>query len=454
MQCLVCGAEMHAGQALGDDCLPGFEHRTFTCSVCGDVERRLILKSHAGRTDADPVLFPDAPPTPPPATIPPISLSRHVRTDADPVLFPDAPPTPPPATIPPISLSRHVRTDADPVLFRDAPPTSPPATIPPISSPATMENEGAAASAFVRRLFAKLDSIRGLIRRRKASTFTSDSANPQEWAHTAEHVPEELVEPIPEVTPGPLDEIRPETVPAVPPVSMPVQTDKDKDECEFLLRSAIEVVQSATRSSQKKTPLTELSSPCTSDFAKPQEWTPTAEHVPEAPLEPIPEVTPASLDEIRPETVPAAPPVFMSAQTDKNKDECENLLRSPIEMVQSATRSSRKKAALTELSSASLTSAPVLVQTSPLSVEEKSPAVVQTKSIPAVRKSPVIVVQIYHDAQKAKYVARDIKSGLGVLRHENRARLQEMCDRLGWQIVDKEIERRKLGMGNKPGGIV
>ena len=132
------------------------------------------------------------------------------------------------------------------------------------------------------------------------------------------------------------------------------------------------------------------------------------------------------------------------------------LLRSAIEMVQSATRSSQKKAALTELSSASpaLTSAPVLVQTSPLSVEEKSPAVVQTKSIPAERKSPVIVVQIYHDAQKAKYVARDIKSGLGVLRHENRARLREMCDRLGWQIVDKEIERRKLGVGNKAGGIV
>ena len=346
-----------------------------------------------------------------------------MRADADPVLFPDAPPTSPPATIPPISLSRHVRTDADPVLFRDAPPTSPPATIPPISSPATMENEGAAASAFVRRLFAKLDSIRGLIRRRNASTFTSDSANPQEWAHTAEHVPEESVEPIPEVPPGPLDEIRPETVPAVPPVSMPVQTDKDKDECEFLLRSAIEVVQSATRSSQKKAPLTELSSPCTSDSAKPQEWTPTAEHVPEAPLEPIPEVTPGPLDEIRPERVPAAPPVSMSAQTDKNK-------------------------------SPALTSAPVLVQTSPLSVEEKSPAVVQTKSIPAERKPPVIVVQIHHDAQKAKYVAKDIKSGLGVLRHEDRARLREMCDRLGWQIVDKEIERRKLGVGNKAGGIV
>ena len=249
-----------------------------------------------------------------------------------------------------------MRTDADPVLFPDAPPISPPATI---------ENQGAAAPTFVQRLFAKLDSIRDLIRRRKASPFTSDSANPQEWTHTAEHVPE-------------------------------------------------------------------------------------------APLEPIPEVTPASLDEIRPETVAAAPPVSMSAQTDKNKDECEILLRSAIEMVQSATRSSQKDAPLTELRSATpaVMSAPVLVQTSPISADEKSHAVVQTKSIPAERKSPAIVVQIYHDPQKAKYIAKDINSGLGVLRHKDSARLREMCDRLGWQIVDEEIERRKLGVGNKVGGIV
>jgi hypothetical protein len=270
---------MHAEQALGDDSsLGGFEHRTFTCSVCGDVERRLILKSRA------------------------------------------------------------VRTDADPVLFRAAPPMSPPAAI---------GNEGTAAPAFVQRLFAKLDGIRDLIRRRKASPFPSDSANPQERAHPAEHVPE-------------------------------------------------------------------------------------------APLEPIPEITPASLDQIRSETVPAVAPVSMPAQTDKNKDECEVLLKSAIEMVQSAARSSQKKAPLTELSSAALTSAPVLVQTSPVSADETSAAVIHTKSISAERKSPVIVVQVHHDAQKAKYVAKDIKSGLGVIRHEDRARLREMCDRLGWQIVDEE----------------
>jgi hypothetical protein len=108
-----------------------------------------------------------------------------------------------------------------------APPTSSPATIPAISPPATIENEGAAAPAFVQRLFAKLDGIRDLIRRRKASPFTSDSANPQEWAHTAEHVPEAPLEPIPEITPASLDEIGPETVPAVPPISMPAQTDKN-----------------------------------------------------------------------------------------------------------------------------------------------------------------------------------------------------------------------------------
>src|SRR5438874_390359 len=45
MQCLACGAEMSLEQATGDDAAPvsGFEHRTFVCSVCGDVEQRLAF---------------------------------------------------------------------------------------------------------------------------------------------------------------------------------------------------------------------------------------------------------------------------------------------------------------------------------------------------------------------------------------------------------------------------
>ena len=72
---------------------------------------------------------------------------------------------------------------------------------------------------------------------------------------------------------------------------------------------------------------------------------------------------------------------------------------------------------------------------SPAMVHRKSPAVMQRRSIPTDRKSPMIVVQIRYDAQKSKYIAKDINSDLGILRHEDSARLRAMCDRLGWQIV-------------------
>ena len=42
MRCLACGAEMHLMHVAQDDTMPvpGYEHRTFMCSACGDIERR------------------------------------------------------------------------------------------------------------------------------------------------------------------------------------------------------------------------------------------------------------------------------------------------------------------------------------------------------------------------------------------------------------------------------
>ena len=45
-------------------------------------------------------------------------------------------------------------------------------------------------------------------------------------------------------------------------------------------------------------------------------------------------------------------------------------------------------------------------------------------------------VQIGHDADKATYAARDIKSGLVVMRHQDSARLRVLCDWIGWYVVD------------------
>lgn len=44
MRCLVCNAEMVLMEAVQADptTLPGFEHRTFLCCACHDIERRLV----------------------------------------------------------------------------------------------------------------------------------------------------------------------------------------------------------------------------------------------------------------------------------------------------------------------------------------------------------------------------------------------------------------------------
>jgi hypothetical protein len=47
------------------------------------------------------------------------------------------------------------------------------------------------------------------------------------------------------------------------------------------------------------------------------------------------------------------------------------------------------------------------------------------------------VVQVRHDpTYEAAYAAKDMRTGLVVLRHKDILRLRAMCDRLGWQVVE------------------
>jgi hypothetical protein len=48
MRCMVCGAEMILIKAIPDDTMPvpGFEHHTFMCSACHDIESRLVFDRH------------------------------------------------------------------------------------------------------------------------------------------------------------------------------------------------------------------------------------------------------------------------------------------------------------------------------------------------------------------------------------------------------------------------
>jgi hypothetical protein len=51
---------------------------------------------------------------------------------------------------------------------------------------------------------------------------------------------------------------------------------------------------------------------------------------------------------------------------------------------------------------------------------------------------PARIVQIRHDpSYEAAYAAKDTRSGLVVLRHQDSTRLRAMCERLGWQVMEE-----------------
>jgi hypothetical protein len=123
-----------------------------------------------------------------------------------------------------------------------------------------------------------------------------------------------------------------------------------------------------------------------------------------APTEPGPEgeVPPAPLRPADAAPVQPAPPPLVPSEADL--DECEVLLRRAIEMVRGSTRWSQPVRGLTDrMPGRSLTSR---------------------------------VVRIHHDPVDDVYVATDPRSGLGVLRHRDRARLLAMCVRIGWPVIE------------------
>jgi hypothetical protein len=131
----------------------------------------------------------------------------------------------------------------------------------------------------------------------------------------------------------------------------------------------------------------------------------------------VPEPPPASIHHAEAALVPTASSSPVSSETDMDLDECEALLRRAIEMVRSPTQSSQTATSVAEA-------------TSETPAEDVSSAPAET---PLAWQ---VVVQIHHDSEKAKYVAKDTKSGLSVLGHQDSARLRAMCDRMGWQVVD------------------
>jgi hypothetical protein len=71
MRCMACGAEMILMNVVPDDTMtvPGFEHHTFRCSDCHDVERRLVFTKRGREGDAEQMPVHPAPSIAPPSAV-------------------------------------------------------------------------------------------------------------------------------------------------------------------------------------------------------------------------------------------------------------------------------------------------------------------------------------------------------------------------------------------------
>src|ERR1700738_1064835 len=71
MRCMACGAEMILTNVVQDDTIgvPGFEHRTFMCSECHDLERRFVFTKQDRDGDGEPLPEQAAPSVAPASTV-------------------------------------------------------------------------------------------------------------------------------------------------------------------------------------------------------------------------------------------------------------------------------------------------------------------------------------------------------------------------------------------------
>ena len=291
MRCFMCGAEMDLMHLVQDKTLPvpGYEHRTFKCSACGDIERRLVFTKDSKNSHAEPMLV---------------------------------------------------------------------YTAPHISAAPTGHKERITGSGFLRRVFGKL---RGLCQ-------SSHSCEPVS-VRPASPTPSLSAEPAPALTITPL---------------VPSQANNNRGEIDGLLRRDTGVTH------------------------RPQ----TTEG-----MEGMVDACAGTPGEIASSASVSVPLTSVLSGSEKELDECDALLRRAIEMVRAPMRSSEIATRVSKVRSGA---PPKLVSPVP------------AKRPPASRVS----VQILHDPQKGKYVAKDTSSGLCILRHEDTTRLRSMCDRMGWQVIE------------------
>ena len=138
MRCMACGAEMALMNVVQDDTMAvsGFEHHTFMCSGCGDVEQRLVFAKPgepSSSNAASPVLAKPAEPLP--SDAPPAVVAKPAEP-----LPSDAPP--------PV-----VAKPAEPLPVHAAPPISP---VPAVRGERAPAAAPAPAPGILQRMFARL----------------------------------------------------------------------------------------------------------------------------------------------------------------------------------------------------------------------------------------------------------------------------------------------------------
>jgi hypothetical protein len=134
---------------------------------------------------------------------------------------------------------------------------------------------------------------------------------------------------------------------------------------------------------------------------------------------PLSTVPPTSAPPTEPKSVPTTAYPSGPSEADNQPDEIEVLLKRAIEMVGGPTCHSQ-------------------VSTDP---GPRTPAALAS-SMRAKRLRTSRIVQIRRDPQESAYLARDTKSGLVVMRHDNSERLRELCDWFGWQVIDGGMPKR------------
>ena len=133
------------------------------------------------------------------------------------------------------------------------------------------------------------------------------------------------------------------------------------------------------------------------------------------------------------------------AQQNNSLDECQALLYRAIEMVHGPARRADNETVRDLARENGLIRGPTTdMVCEPASTTLQSavgPNLAPRESIASAREPEAItrkplVVAIKYDPHKTKYAAKNVSTGLLILRHEDKARLKGMCDRMGWQVVD------------------